>query len=232
MLSVTVNWRDVAFVHWPVAPGVVRESIPPELSVDTHDGAAWVGAVPFRMSGVRLPGLGGSSGNGFAEVNVRTYVRHGDRRGSYFFSLDAASGVAASLARRTTGLPYYRAEVRLFEDGSDSGVALRRTDPRGPPARWVASWRPVAGTVAAEPDPGTLEAFLVGRKRYFSVRRGRLHAGTVERDPFRVRPAEVEVASNSLFAAAGLPDPANDPLALVAENAPRVEIGSLDPVTD
>lgn len=226
MRSLTVTWRDVAFVHWPVDPAVVRDLVPRELSVDTYRDAAWVGAVPFRMSGVRVPG----APREFAEVNFRTYASHGDNRGSYFFSIDAASAVVASLARRTTGLPYYRAEARLSRAGTGGRVAVRRTDGRGPPARFVADWEPTPGTTAREPDPGTLEEFLVGRERYFTRRRGRLHAGTVERDPFRLRPAAVEVSSNSLFAAAGLPDPGTDPIALVAANEPTVELGSLDPV--
>src|SRR5262245_27389124 len=72
------SWHDLLFAHWPVPAAVLRPLIPPSLGVDTFDGEAWIGVVPFRMSGVRpryvppLPDL-----SAFPELNVRTYVTDG-----------------------------------------------------------------------------------------------------------------------------------------------------------
>ena len=49
--------------------------VPPELTIDTFEGKAYVGLIPFTLDGVRpvltppIPWL-----SSFHEVNVRTYV--------------------------------------------------------------------------------------------------------------------------------------------------------------
>ena len=50
------SWHDLLFAHWPLREAVLRPHIPARLEIDTHDGQAWLGVVPFRMSGVRLRG--------------------------------------------------------------------------------------------------------------------------------------------------------------------------------
>ena len=89
------SWHDVLFAHWPVDASQLIPKIPPGIELDRHQGRAWIGIVPFYMTNVALratPAVPGLSA--FAELNVRTYVRVGDKPGVYFFSLDAASALA------------------------------------------------------------------------------------------------------------------------------------------
>src|SRR6202022_4209343 len=46
-------WRHLLFAHWPVTAQSLRPIVPPELPIDEFDGSAWVGIIPFWMSGVR-----------------------------------------------------------------------------------------------------------------------------------------------------------------------------------
>jgi uncharacterized protein len=135
-----MNWRDLLFMHWPVEPELLRPFVPPQLEIETFDGSAWLGIVPFEMTGTRprfvppVPGL-----SRFPELNVRTYVRpvggadrhvqkdacggrsgRGGEGGVWFFSLDATSRAAVEGARLTFSLPYFRAamSIRRDEDGS------------------------------------------------------------------------------------------------------------------
>src|SRR5437764_197484 len=65
-------WTNLLFVHWRIPAEIMRPLMPPELSLDTWEGDAWVGLVPFDMSGVRpwwFPALPGVSR--FHETNVR-----------------------------------------------------------------------------------------------------------------------------------------------------------------
>src|SRR5262245_28854026 len=106
--TIAMRWHDLLFLHWPVCPATLRPLIPRALEIDTFDGRAWLGVVPFRMSGVRpryFPALGHSAA--FPEINVRTYVQTPGRTGVWFFSLDAASWLAVRVARACYGLPYY-----------------------------------------------------------------------------------------------------------------------------
>ena len=89
-----MRWLDLMFMHWPVKPEVLRPMIPAALEIDTFDSEAWIGVVPFRMTGIRpryVPSLPWVSA--FVELNVRTYVKYKGRRGVWFMSLDAAHRV-------------------------------------------------------------------------------------------------------------------------------------------
>src|SRR5215472_13293648 len=46
------SWRELLFAHWPVKVQALRPLVPAALTLDTFEGEAWVGIVPFRMSEV------------------------------------------------------------------------------------------------------------------------------------------------------------------------------------
>src|SRR5262245_34843152 len=102
------HWRRLAFLHWRYPPDVVQALLPEGLRVETFDGDAWVGLIPFLMAGVRLPRVPALPWlSRFAETNVRTYVTGPDgRSGIWFFSLDAARAPAVLAGRVGYGLPY------------------------------------------------------------------------------------------------------------------------------
>jgi len=73
-----MKWLNLCFLHWPFDPAEVQVALPADLTVDTFDGQAWVGLVPFQME-VQLPGGVPIPREGqFPETNVRTYVRGPD----------------------------------------------------------------------------------------------------------------------------------------------------------
>ena len=110
----TQTWYNLLFAHWPIAAETMRALLPPQLELDTFEGQAWIGVVPFGMARVyprgtfSMPWL-----SRFLELNVRTYVTLGVKPGVFFFSLDAANSVAVALARRFFRLPYYHAHMRM-----------------------------------------------------------------------------------------------------------------------
>src|SRR5690349_11761228 len=109
------RWHDLLFAHWALPPDHLRPLIPSNLELDTFEGKAWIGVIPFWMSGVRIRALPPvPTASMFPELNVRTYVRapqQRDRPGVYFFSLDAASVLAVLGARAGAGLPYFWANM-------------------------------------------------------------------------------------------------------------------------
>jgi uncharacterized protein YqjF (DUF2071 family) len=112
-----MRWSELLFAHWQVDPDLVQKQLPGGLTVDTFDGAAWVGVVPFLMSDVAprwcpaVPGL-----SAFPELNVRTYVMRDEKPGVWFFSLDAANAVAVRVARATFCLPYMDARMSMVAE--------------------------------------------------------------------------------------------------------------------
>jgi uncharacterized protein YqjF (DUF2071 family) len=105
-------------MHWRVDEDAVRELVPDSLDLDTHDGSAWIGVTPFRVTGLRLHGLPPAPVlSSFPEVNVRTYVTYEDKPGIWFFSLDADSAWAVEAARLTYRLPYHHAKIQIGRRG-------------------------------------------------------------------------------------------------------------------
>jgi uncharacterized protein len=51
------HWNRITFLRRRYQPAVVQRLLPPDLTVETTDGMAWVGLTPFLMEGVRFPGL-------------------------------------------------------------------------------------------------------------------------------------------------------------------------------
>jgi hypothetical protein len=212
-VTLSMRWRDLLFAHWAVDPAVVAERLPAGVEVATYDGDAYLGVVPFVMDDIRPAGL--PIGRSFPELNLRTYVDRDGQRGVYFFSLDASDRLAVSVARRRYRLPYYRADLRVTS-GSDNGVAFagHREHADAPPAHFDATYRPTGEPFRA--DPGSLVSFLTENYAFFAAG-DRLYRGLIDHDPWTLRPATVDVRTESLFAANGFDHPDGDPICHYAE---------------
>lgn len=212
----TQRWLDLLFAHWPISPDILRARIPPQLMLDTFDGQAWVGVVPFRMSNVRLrwtPSLPWLSA--FSELNVRTYVKSHDERapkpGVYFFSLDAANPVAVAVARRWFKLPYFRAQMTLKEQENRISYQSTRTHRGTAQGAFRGSYAPI-GTVT-QSIPGTLEHWLTERYCLYTIDgKETILRGDIHHKPWPLQAAEAEIEVNTVAAASGISLPDASPL--------------------
>ena len=220
----TMTWRDVLFAHWSLPPEIVESHLPAELAVDTYDGQAWLGVVAFRMDPIkpRYAPLGLS----FGECNLRTYVTPADGvcttdtadatdtnpgPGIYFFNLDASDRLSVAVARRLFGLPYYTAEMDITHHGEAVRFQSRRTHRGAPPNRFAATYRPVGESERA--TPGSIEAFLAERYRFYTVdeKRG-LAVGEIDHDPWELTRAKATIETNTLFESNGFEQPDGEAL--------------------
>ncbi len=210
------TWRDLLFAHWPVPEAILRPLIPDSLALDTFDGAAWVGVVPFRMSGVRLRGLPSEPMTGaFPELNVRTYVtpRAGTEKkpGVLFFCLDAGSPLAVAVARRWYHLPYFNARMSVTAEGERIRYTSRRTHRGATPAAFTATYGPTAPVARSE--PGTLAHWLTERYALYTTdRQGRLYRGDIHHPRWPLQAAEAEITVNTMAEAHGIALPDTAPL--------------------
>jgi uncharacterized protein YqjF (DUF2071 family) len=153
------------------------------LTVDTFDGRAWIGLVPFWMTGVRmtcLPPIKGFST--FPETNVRTYVhREGRDPGVWFFSLDASNLLAVLGARAVFGLPYYFSRMKVANRDRLHYISQRYRSNVGHDLEVA------LGDPMDQPLPGSLEFFLIERYLLYSVRRGSIWTGRVHHAPYELR---------------------------------------------
>ena len=206
------RWHDLLFAHWPVPATDVRALIPAGLEIDTFDGVAWLGVVPFRMSNVRLRGMPALPWLSlFPELNVRTYVVHEGKPGVWFFSLDAGNFVAVVIARQWFHLPYFHASMHIAERDAWAHYRSTRTHRGAAPASLQAKYRPISPVQIARPR--TLEYFLTERYcLYTADARGRLIRGEIHHGPWPLQIAEAEFAENTMAGAVGIALPAGQPL--------------------
>ncbi len=209
------RWTDVVFLHWRYRPDVVQNLLPSGVEVESFDGSAWIGLVPFRMEGLGFPGLPPLPLVGeFPEVNVRTYVRSGDRRGVWFFSLDIDRLLPTVVARTAYRLPYCfgRVEHRRVGDIVTSTVHRRWPRPGGEGRTGIA----VRTGSPVDPD-GPLERFLTSRWGLIAAnRRGSLRHAAVDHPIWPLHRSEVLHVDDHLLTEAGLPPPQGQPLGLWA----------------
>ncbi len=198
------EWRSLLFASWPVAPEAMRAKVPEPLAIDTFDGKAWLTAVPMYMADLHVRDLPSVPGiDRFPEVNLRTYVRSGDVRGVYFFSIDCSDAVADFFASRFLAMPYLRARMSYSEDGGGVTIASERRG-AAPPARFEARYGPIGDPFALA--EGTLEHFLLERYTALSPSAsGRVVRCDVAHSAWAVQRARAELADTSLVATAGLP---------------------------
>lgn len=221
-------WADLGFLHWVVPVAALRPLVPDALEIDTFDGLAFVGLVPFTMRGVRpswapaLPWL-----STFHEVNVRTYVHHQGRDpGVWFLSLDAANPIAVVVARIAWKLPYHFARMELERDGAAIRYASDRRWPRPLPAACELRYEPIGPVLPAA--VGTLAHFLVERYILYAFARGRLFSGRVHHAPYPLQEGRVTALDETLLAAAGLGQGDEPPLVHYASGV-EVDVFALEP---
>ena len=215
-------------MHWAIDAELLRPLIPSQLSVDTFDGKAWIGVVPFTMWGIRasfLPPIPGTSA--FHELNVRTYVHFKGLPGVWFFSLDAANSLAVWGARTFYRLPYFKAEMSLAQQGSKIEYSSTRHDTRGAPAELRASW--TVGECLAQARPGSLEFFLTERYCLYSYHLDELYRSRIFHQPWALKSATLDSYESTMIKSLGVEEPVGDPILHYAESI-RVDIWPLKKV--
>jgi uncharacterized protein len=205
------NWHELLFAHWPCAPQTIRPLLPACLELDLFEREAWVGVVPFHMSGVRPRGVPSTPGlSAFPELNVRTYVVKRGIPGVYFFSLDAGNPIAVTLARSLFHLPYFNARMSSRTLGEIVHYASQRVHRDAPSAEFRGRYRPIAPVV--ESRPGSLEAWLTERYALYTTAGSQLYRGDIHHAPWPLQLAEMELERNTMTLAHGFHLPEIAPL--------------------
>lgn len=223
------SWRELLFLHWDFPIEYIQATLPNGLYVDSFDGLAWVGIVPFRMRDIRpwwLPSIPGVSR--FLELNLRTYVHDGNgKAGVWFYSLDANQALAIWAARRFFHLNYQPARMESHRDPATGWIDYSSQRP-GTPDELACRfrYRPTGPTRSAE--TGSFEFFLVERYVLFSQSsRGKLYSGQVYHPPYQIGDVELAEWTDALLPLNGLTRAGKRPVHAVACPGVDVDIFSL-----
>ena len=211
------HWGKLLFMHWPIRADLLRPLIPSRLTIDTFDGSAWIGVVPFTMWGIRpsfappVPGL-----SAFHELNVRTYVHLDGVPGVWFFSLDAESRAAVWGARTFFHLPYFNARMSIEQQAQTILYTSRRTHPGAQNAEFNATWV-IKDALQPASEPGSLAFFLTERYCLYAAHRERLCRCRIFHPPWPLQDASLSSYRSTMIESLGLPAPEGSPLLHYAE---------------
>ena len=218
----TQIWQSLTFLHWRYEAAAIARTLPKGLTLDTFDGSAWVGLVPFTLAGVRpygFPALPWISE--FPETNVRTYVRGADgERGVWFFTLEADRLAAVMLARWWYHLPYRWAAMRV--ERTDSLVTYRSERSRMFGKGHTDLGIEVGGMRASN----ELDNFLTARFRLYAAADGRIAYAQIEHEPWPLQEARVTKLDENLMENSGVTRPMGEPLVHYCEEL-QVKAGAI-----
>lgn len=224
------RWQELLFLHWRCPPEMLQAVLPAGLTLDTFDGAGWLGVVPFFMRGIRprwsppIPGI-----SNFLELNLRTYAfDETGRPGVWFLSLDANQKLAVWWARKFFGLPYYNAEMRA-DWNRKTGHVRYACQRQGAPPRHTCRYEYEPSGPATTATPGTLEFFLVERYFLFARTPGGLMTGQVHHPPYQCSPVQLHHWDEHLIELGKLPLPERRPDHALVCRGVSVEIFPLQP---
>ncbi len=198
------SWHNLTFFHRSFPAHLIQALLPPELTVQTFRGSAYIGFVPFWMKDVRLNGMPPLPNHRYIpETNIRTYVTTQDGTpGVWFFSLDCPDQLAITTARNLFGLNYLKSSLHLNvlpEKTIYSGTRINNL---------AASYKAnVHHPGTTEPAKlGSFEFWLAERYLLFAKLRGKLIAGQVHHDPYPlITPTLATCHESMITATTGLP---------------------------
>ena len=182
----TAGWVNVALMSYPVPDAMLAPRLPAGLALDRWQGKAFVSLVAFDFVDTRVAGVAWPGFTRFPEVNLRFYVREGDRRGVVFIGELVPSLVITLLARLLYNEPYRVARLRsVTETGSDRIRIAHEFVWAGRSQRIA-----VEGRWPAEPaaETGATHFFKEHAWGYGTDRRGGLLRYAVEHPRWRVYP--------------------------------------------
>lgn len=216
------RWRWLTFLHWRYEADLIRGLLPPQLELDTCDGAAWIGLTPFLLTGLRLPrGPSLPRLSQFPETNVRTYVRGPKGEpGIWFFTLEAARLAAVLGARALYCLPYRWAAMRISRSDRIVEYESRRKWPFG------VARSSIAVQFGDSLPPGDFDNFLTARYRLYAICRRRLAFANIEHPPWPLHSARLIRLEQSLIEGSGVPPPRGSPVVHFSPDL-HVRIGRL-----
>ncbi len=200
--------QHVLFLHYRVAPELLRPLVPDELELQLIDGSAWVAVIGLRVDSIhvgrfRVPRVLGS----FPEIDAAALVSDQGRGGLHFIGIEGAHRFGSWLTRVSTGLPYRYARTRLHRTNADGAVTWHISS--GP--RWVRGGAAAAFDAWFTPAQSLPwnqcheAARLAAQYSAFMVRHGKVKELDEVHHAWKLNAVELELRSNSIPASFGLP---------------------------
>lgn len=195
------NWimsqqlQDVLFLHWHVPAHWLTSRLPEELELDLFEEKAWVSAVLLKAIGTHIRGMPVMPGmQTFLQLNVRTYVKCGKRRGVYFFSMDSNSRAAVQVASLGGFLPYRYSQIKLAKHRDGIVFKSNTSGKANTGERLELVYKPKK-TLS---ELTSLENWLTERYSLWTKPKEKLYRMDIHHRPWRLQYVEGDIYKNSL----------------------------------
>jgi len=104
----TANWINLLMLNYAVDPALLQPRVPAGTELDFFAGKTWLSLIGFQFNRTRVLGLAIPFHQNFEEVNIRFYVRRGNKRGAVFISELVPKFAVAAIARLVFNENYSR----------------------------------------------------------------------------------------------------------------------------
>jgi uncharacterized protein YqjF (DUF2071 family) len=181
----TADWNNLVMLNYAVDPLILQSHVPEGTQLDAFDGTTYISLVGFEFNNTRISDVSVPFHGSFEEVNLRFYIRRGDRRGVVFVRELVPKLAVAVIARVAYGERYsrvtmaHRIHYRLDRDAVEAEYSW------GSGAR-LCSMRVETESAASLPAEGSLSQFITEHYWGYAAQRG----GTIE---YEVRHPKWEV---------------------------------------
>jgi uncharacterized protein len=157
-IFLTAQWANLVMLNYAVEPPMLRRHVPAGTELDSFGGKAYVSLVGFEFRRTRVAGVAIPFHGNFEEVNLRFYVRRGERRGVVFLRELVPKRAVATVARWAYGENYAYAPM-------GHAIGARADDGLKAEYWWGAkqrrcSMRIEASAKAFLPEEGSLSQFI------------------------------------------------------------------------
>jgi uncharacterized protein YqjF (DUF2071 family) len=121
----TAGWRKLILANYAVDPQCLADYLPHGTVLDFWNGACYVSLVGFMFTDTAVKGIRIPYHVHFEEVNLRFYVKRGEKRGVTFISEIVPRPALAFVANTLYGEKYETLRMRHSWDISESELAVK-----------------------------------------------------------------------------------------------------------
>jgi len=137
-------WNNLVMFNYAVEPSLLDPFVPSGTELDSFAGKTYISLIGFEFNCTRVLGFGIPFHQNFEEVNVRFYVRRGEKRGVVFIRELVPKRAIAAVARWVFNEKYSRVPMSHHVDTWPNG------DVAGAEFAWRAGRERFAMTIETE----------------------------------------------------------------------------------